>query len=68
MKQNDFRGIAMAVVVFALGIIAVVFTGCDFLEDFVKMQGAELKLITDLDLTGKVTAPRSLWDLAKNWK
>ncbi|MDR1469442.1 MAG: hypothetical protein LBT00_09130 [Spirochaetaceae bacterium] len=41
MKQNDFRGIAVAVVVFALGIIAVGFTGCDFLEDFVKMQGAE---------------------------
>ncbi|MDR1470003.1 MAG: hypothetical protein LBT00_12005, partial [Spirochaetaceae bacterium] len=41
MKQNDFRGIAVAVVVFALGIIAVGFTGCDFLEDFVRMQGAE---------------------------
>ncbi|MDR1470569.1 MAG: hypothetical protein LBT00_14910 [Spirochaetaceae bacterium] len=41
MKQNNFRGIAVAVVVFALGIIAVGFTGCDFLEDFVKMQVAE---------------------------
>ncbi|MDR1468928.1 MAG: hypothetical protein LBT00_06510 [Spirochaetaceae bacterium] len=41
MQKNDFRGIAMAVVVFALGIIAVGFTGCDFLEDFVKIQGVE---------------------------
>ncbi|MDR1469242.1 MAG: right-handed parallel beta-helix repeat-containing protein [Spirochaetaceae bacterium] len=47
MKQNDFRGIAMAVLVFALGTIAVGFTGCDFLEDFVKMQVAEEPLITD---------------------
>ncbi|MDR1468617.1 MAG: hypothetical protein LBT00_04925 [Spirochaetaceae bacterium] len=47
MKQNDFRGIAAAVVVFALGIIAVGFTGCDFLEDFVKTQGVEEPLITD---------------------
>ncbi|MDR1470661.1 MAG: right-handed parallel beta-helix repeat-containing protein [Spirochaetaceae bacterium] len=47
MKQNDFRGIAMAVVVFALGIIAVGFTGCDFLEDFVSIKIAEEPVITD---------------------
>ncbi|MDR1469390.1 MAG: hypothetical protein LBT00_08870 [Spirochaetaceae bacterium] len=39
MKKNGFRGIAA--LVFALGIIAVGFTGCDFLEDFVRMQGGD---------------------------
>ncbi|MDR1468225.1 MAG: hypothetical protein LBT00_02905 [Spirochaetaceae bacterium] len=41
MKKSGFRGIAAVVLVFALGIIAVGFTGCDFLEEPVNTKGKE---------------------------
>jgi hypothetical protein len=41
MKQNNFRGIAMAVVVFALGFLAVGFTGCEVMRDLIGLGGEE---------------------------
>jgi hypothetical protein len=59
MQKSDFRGIAVAVVVFALGIIAVGFTGCDFLEDYVNMKDGEKPpyTVTDVNLTPYVGTP-----------